>query len=278
MIRPHLVFPLALLIASACAAPATTVLSLSGASCAGCGMGAVTTLEKLDGVDAVSFDKDSAEVSVVHDPETVAVGQLVDALKDGDYTVKVGPGQGGYAAAPTFAEGLDVAWINEAGSDVDFETKLVAGKVTVVDFFAEWCGPCKRVAPQFAELATKHQRVARFAKVDVDAAPDLAQNAGVRAMPTFHIYKAGERVFELKGADIGKLEAAVLQWSTDVGAALEAAEAPPLPQVALLHFDEGRLEKILPRLLKCDHELRQTSDDDVRAEPTRENHGPLHTV
>ena len=153
-----------------------------------------------------------------------------------------------------------------------------APRLLVVDFFAEWCGPCKRVAPQFAELATKHQRVARFAKVDVDAAPDLAQNAGVRAMPTFHIYKAGERVFELKGADIGKLEAAVLQWSTDVGAALEAAEAPPLPQVALLHFDEGRLEKILPRLLKCDHELRQTSDDDVRAEPTRENHGPPHTV
>jgi len=136
-----------------------------------------------------------------------------------------------------------------------------APRLLVVDFFAEWCGPCKRVAPQFAELAARHQRVARFAKVDVDAAPDLAQNAGVRAMPTFHIYKAGERVFELKGADIGKLEAAVLQWSTDVGAALEAAEAPPLPQVALLHFDEGRLEKILPRLLQFDHQLRQTNDD-----------------
>ena len=153
-----------------------------------------------------------------------------------------------------------------------------APRLLVVDFFAEWCGPCKRVAPQFAELAARHQRVARFAKVDVDAAPDLAQNAGVRAMPTFHIYKAGERVFELKGADIGKLEAAVLQWSTDVGAALEAAEAPPLPQVALLHFDEGRLEKILPRLLQFDHELRQTYDDQVRAERTRENRGPLHTV
>lgn len=153
-----------------------------------------------------------------------------------------------------------------------------APRLLVVDFFAEWCGPCKRVAPQFAELAARHQRVARFAKVDVDAAPDLAQNAGVRAMPTFHIYKAGERVFELKGADIGKLEAAVLQWSTDVGAALEAAEAPPLPQVALLHFDEGRLDKILPRLLQFDHELRQTYDDQVRAERTRENRGPLHTV
>ena len=136
-----------------------------------------------------------------------------------------------------------------------------APRLLVVDFFAEWCGPCKRVAPQFAKLAARHQHVARFAKVDVDAAPDLAQNAGVRAMPTFHIYKAGERVFELTGADIGKLEAAVLQWSADVGAALEASEAPPLPQAALLHFDEGRLEKILKRLLQFDHELRQSYDD-----------------
>ena len=141
-----------------------------------------------------------------------------------------------------------------------------APRLLVVDFFAEWCGPCKRVAPQFAELAARHQRVARFAKVDVDAAPDLAQNAGVRAVPTFHIYKAGERVFELTGADMGKLEAAVLQWSADVGAALEAAEAPPLPQAALLHFDEGRLEKILKRLLQFDHELRQSYDDQALSE------------
>ena len=142
-----------------------------------------------------------------------------------------------------------------------------APRLLVVDFFAEWCGPCKRVAPQFAELAVKHRRVARFAKVDVDAAPDLAQNAGVRAMPTFHIYKAGERVFELKGADIRQLEAAVLQWSADVGLALEAAEAPPLPQLALLQFDEGHLEKILPRLLQFDQELRAQGDAHVRGRP-----------
>ncbi len=131
-----------------------------------------------------------------------------------------------------------------------------APRLLVVDFFAEWCGPCKLVAPKFAELAVKHQRVACFAKVDVDAAQDLAQNAGIRAMPTFQIYKAGERVFELKGADIGKLEAAVLSWSADVGAALEAAEAPPLPHDALLHFDQGHIAKIRAKLLQFDEEQR----------------------
>ena len=99
-----------------------------------------------------------------------------------------------------------------------------APRLLVVDFHAEWCGPCKRIAPVFAELARKHQKVAQFAKADVDEAQDLAQSAGVRAMPTFHIYKAGERVFELTGGDMGKLEAQVLQWGADVAAKVEVAE------------------------------------------------------
>ncbi|KAL9128498.1 MAG: hypothetical protein Q9217_002824 [Psora testacea] len=75
---------------------------------------------------------------------------------------------------------------------------------------ATWCGPCKIIAPKIVELSNKYYN-ARFYKLDVDELPDVAQELGVRAMPTFLVFKGGEKIAEVVGANDKAVEAAVVQ-------------------------------------------------------------------
>ncbi|KAG5503217.1 hypothetical protein GH5_04281 [Leishmania sp. Ghana 2012 LV757] len=77
-------------------------------------------------------------------------------------------------------------------------------KLTVVDFFATWCGPCKAVAPLIENLASRKPHV-NFAKVDVDRTPDVIRDYPVRAMPTFYFFKQGNVVATFEGADINSV-------------------------------------------------------------------------
>eukprot|EP00850_Spirogloea_muscicola_P005828 SM000027S09609 [mRNA] locus=s27:343510:344953:+ [translate_table: standard] len=82
-------------------------------------------------------------------------------------------------------------------------------KLVVVDFTATWCGPCRTMAPVFAELSARYGDGALFLKVDVDACPDVAQQCRVRAMPTFQVYRDAKKLDEVVGADRAGLEAAI---------------------------------------------------------------------
>jgi len=84
-----------------------------------------------------------------------------------------------------------------------------------VDFYADWCPPCKTIAPIYESLATKHavDGVLAFAKVNVDHVQDVAQKYGVTAMPTFMFFKEGSQVAVngqnmIRGADPRSLGAA----------------------------------------------------------------------
>ncbi len=78
----------------------------------------------------------------------------------------------------------------------------------VVDFWAPWCGPCKVMAPVFAEAAAKSDAGVRFAKVDTDAQQSLATEYRIRGIPTLIMFKGGREVDRVSGAlDPGGLQA-----------------------------------------------------------------------
>ena len=80
-------------------------------------------------------------------------------------------------------------------SEVLEQTKLV-----LVDFWAEWCGPCKQIAPTLEEIAEKYSENLSVCKVDVDSIRELALQYNVRSIPSLMIFKNGEMVDSLIGA------------------------------------------------------------------------------
>lgn len=74
----------------------------------------------------------------------------------------------------------------------------VSDGLTVVDFWAGWCGPCRAMAPQF-ERAAELRPTYRFAKVDVDAEPALAGRFGIRSIPTLMVLRDGEPIAAQSG-------------------------------------------------------------------------------
>ncbi|KAL7007037.1 hypothetical protein EMMF5_003263 [Cystobasidiomycetes sp. EMM_F5] len=98
--------------------------------------------------------------------------------------------------------------VKEVATLSEFNSAVESRGVTVVDFHATWCGPCKVIAPAYQKLSQEYKQ-ATFLKVDVDKLQDVAQSAGVRAMPTFNIYKGGKKVATVQGANARELENAI---------------------------------------------------------------------
>jgi len=82
----------------------------------------------------------------------------------------------------------------------EFKEAISSDTLVVIDFYAQWCGPCKAIAPHLEHLAYTFQSTA-FYKVDVDDATEISQHEKVRAMPTFGFYRKGEQIGVVIGAN-----------------------------------------------------------------------------
>jgi len=86
-------------------------------------------------------------------------------------------------------------------TDATFDEEIgAAGEAVVVDFWAEWCGPCKVIAPILEEIATEQKGKVRVAKLNVDDNPNAARRFDVMSIPTLIVFKDGQPVKRMVGA------------------------------------------------------------------------------
>lgn len=85
-------------------------------------------------------------------------------------------------------------------TDANFDQIIATDKPVLVDFWAEWCGPCKMIGPVVEELAGEYEGKAVIGKVNVDENPNISAKFGIRSIPTLLVIKGGEIVDKQVGA------------------------------------------------------------------------------
>ncbi len=89
-------------------------------------------------------------------------------------------------------------------TEITSKSEIPSTGLVVIDFYATWCGPCKRIAPVFVELEG-HYPTFKFLKVDVDEADELSREYGIQSLPTFVFLKNYQVHSVIEGADLNKV-------------------------------------------------------------------------
>ncbi len=107
-----------------------------------------------------------------------------------------------------------------AVTDSTFETEVLkASGPVLVDFWAEWCGPCKQIAPALEQIATELGDKITIAKLDIEESPGTPSRYGVRGIPTLMLFRDG-RMASMKVGAMPKQK--ILDWLTEAGIAVAA--------------------------------------------------------
>jgi len=195
--------------------PATdrrTRLALTNLHCSSCGNRLAERLSREPGVHSVRFDRKRAMLYVLADPAVDALARARTLKGDDDFEVVENDEQGDYAPWPSTGR-PDVLELSRDGADVlDLRRHLAAGKVTVFDFGAIWCEPCRVLDAHMLELGKRRSDVA-YRKLDVgDFDTPLARHylRGVAKLPYVIVYdKHGRVTAEITGLNVKGLDGAI---------------------------------------------------------------------
>ncbi|KNG90519.1 thioredoxin [Aspergillus nomiae NRRL 13137] len=99
-------------------------------------------------------------------------------------------------------------------SHSEFQTLINSGQVVIIDFWAEWCGPCRFISPVFEKLASDQVFSSiKFVKVNTDEQVDIASEVEIRSLPTFMVFRGGQKLDQLVGANPPALEQLVRKYA-----------------------------------------------------------------
>lgn len=133
--------------------------------------------------------------------------------------------------------------VEEVTSFEEFNAKIRGSPLVVLDCFATWCGPCKRVAPDFDQMSIEYPKV-KFLKADIDKVPDVASFVGANSVPLFVFYLRGQRVNAVSGAKPAEIRKLLDQYAASADVEDESY-APG--QMSLISFVENKQVACLNR-------------------------------
>ncbi len=193
------------------ASATSTVISLRTIDCPDCSDRVLAKLRDRPGFYGASFDKVLAELTVQHEPSQLSVEAILAAVRSQGYEGLVGPGQGAYLPQFEFDAAADVKTISHEGEAVTLEDHLVPNKVTVFDFYAVWCEPCREVDAHMSEVLARGDVALRKVNiVDWDSEVAAAYLRGVQGLPYVVVHgKSGKRVARIAGLHLDQLDAAI---------------------------------------------------------------------
>lgn len=188
------------------------VISLQEIDCQSCGTEVAAMLGRQVGVRKASFDQLKAELTVRLKDQSASPSEMLELVHRAGHQAVLGAGKGNYLDPIEFEQTLDVDWISRAGEAAEISEHLVQGKVTVVDFYAVWCGPCREVDEEMRTILANDPKVAlrKINVVDWDSPIARQELSHVEGLPYVEVFDSdGKRVARIAGLNLERLRRSI---------------------------------------------------------------------